>query len=124
MEVMCHAVHILDAKANINSVIDDMEHLSTTEKQQLKALLFKYKHLFNGIFGKWDTHPVHFELNKGAKQQLKALLFKYKHLFNGIFGKWDTHPVHFELKKGAKPFHVKPYLIPHVHEATLHKEVD
>ena len=92
MEATSHAVHILDAryeKANINLVVNDMEHLSTTEKQQLKALLFKYEHLFDGTLGKWDTHPVH-----------------------------------FELKEGARPFHAKPYLIPHVHEATLCKEVD
>ena len=39
MKATSHAVHILDAKyekADINSVVNDMEHLSTTEKQQLK----------------------------------------------------------------------------------------
>jgi hypothetical protein len=70
MEATNRAMRILDAKyekADINQAVNDMDHLSSVQKQQLKALLFKYEHLFDGTLGHWDTEPVDFELKEGAK---------------------------------------------------------
>jgi len=70
MEATNRAMKILDAsyeKADVNATVDQMDHLSSIEKQKLKALLFQYEHLFDGTLGHWDTDPVNFELKDGAK---------------------------------------------------------
>jgi hypothetical protein len=61
---------ILDAKyekANIDVTINSLKHLSGMQQQQLKALLYKFEHLFGGTLGNWKTDPVSFKLNEGAK---------------------------------------------------------
>jgi hypothetical protein len=55
---------------------------------------------------------------------LLSLLPKYESLFNGTLGDWNLPPVSFELKEGMKPYHGKAYPIPHVHKATLMKEIE
>jgi hypothetical protein len=42
-------------------------HLSEIQQQQLKALLYKFEHLFNGTLGNWKTDPISFKLKEGAK---------------------------------------------------------
>jgi hypothetical protein len=52
---------ILDAKyekANIDDTINSLKHLSNNQQQQLKALLYKFEHLFDGALGDWKTDPV------------------------------------------------------------------
>ncbi len=51
------------------------------------------------------------------------MLLKFKLLFNGILGDWKLLPVSFELKEGMKPYHGRPYPIPHKHKAVLVKEI-
>jgi hypothetical protein len=66
---------ILDAKyekANIDASINSFQHLSGMQQQQLKALLYKFEHLFDGTLGNWKTDPVSFELKEGAKCILLA----------------------------------------------------
>ncbi len=61
---------ILEAKyekADINATVEALTHLSKEQKQQLKALLFKFEHLFDGTLGLWDTAPVDLELKTEAK---------------------------------------------------------
>jgi hypothetical protein len=61
---------ILDAnyeKANIDATIKSLKHLSGMQQQQLKALLYKFEHLFDGTLGNWNTDPVSFQLKEGAK---------------------------------------------------------
>ncbi|GKY94846.1 hypothetical protein MPSEU_000449600 [Mayamaea pseudoterrestris] len=70
MEATERASRILDAKyekADINQTVDSMNHLTTAQKTQLKSLLFKFEHLFDGTLGSWDTTPVDFELKEGAQ---------------------------------------------------------
>jgi Retroviral aspartyl protease len=60
---------ILDAKyekANIDATIKTFKHLSSNQQQQLKALLYKFEHLFDGTLGDWNTEPVNFKLKQGA----------------------------------------------------------
>ncbi len=45
-------------------------------------------------------------------------------MFDGTLGDWKTKPVNFDLKEGAQPYHRRPFLVPQIHRATLHKEVD
>ena len=65
---------------------------------------------------------AHLSIEEQSK--LLRLLRKHEHLFDGTLGDWDTTPVHFELKEGAKPYHGRAYSVPHVHLATLKKEVE
>jgi hypothetical protein len=61
---------ILDAKyekATIDATINSLKHLIGMEKQQLKALLYKFEHVFDGTLGNWKTDPVSFKLKEGAK---------------------------------------------------------
>jgi Reverse transcriptase (RNA-dependent DNA polymerase) len=61
---------ILDAKyekANIDATINSLKHLSNNQQQQLKALLYKFEHLFDGTLGNWKTDPLSFKLKEGAK---------------------------------------------------------
>ena len=64
------AQEILDAnykKADIETAVDEMAHLSCDEKSKLKTLLFKYEELFDGTLGEWRTSPVDFELKEGEQ---------------------------------------------------------
>ena len=53
-----------------------------------------------------------------------SLLLRYESLFNGTLGDWNLPLVSFELKEGMKPYHGKPYPIPHMHKTTLMKEIE
>ena len=62
-------VRILDAKyekADLQSVVDDCEHLSNSEKNKLLELLQEFEELFDGTLGDWTTEPVSFEVKNGA----------------------------------------------------------
>jgi hypothetical protein len=37
------------------------------QQQQLKALLYKFKPVFDGTLGDWNTDPVSVKLEEGAK---------------------------------------------------------
>ena len=52
---------ILDAKckaADLDQVCASQEHLSLTQRQQLKQLLNKCAELFDGTLGTWKLEPV------------------------------------------------------------------
>jgi hypothetical protein len=62
-------------------------------------------------------------LTASDREKLLSVLLKFKPLFNGTLGGWKLPPVSFELKEGMKPYHGRPYPIPHKHKATLMKEI-
>ncbi len=51
------------------------------------------------------------------------MLLKFELLFDGTLGDWKLPPVSFELKEGMKPYHGRPYPVPHKHKAVLMKEI-
>jgi len=61
-------------------------------------------------------------LTLDEQMQLLHLLRKYEYLFDGTLGAWTGRPVDVELKEGVKPYHAKPYPIPHSLKATTLKE--
>ena len=63
-------------------------------------------------------------LTRIEQHMLYQLLKKHEHLFDGTLGEWRGTGVSFELKADAKPFHAKPYPIPHVHEQPMKTECD
>ena len=52
------------------------------------------------------------------------LLTKYEELFDGTLGDFKTDPVRLKLKKDAKPYHGRPYPIPHSQLDVFRKEVE
>ena len=70
-EATHRAVEILDAKyekADLPSIVDQQgKHLTTIQHNKLLRLLLKYKELFDGTLGDWQTEPVSFDLKPGAK---------------------------------------------------------
>ena len=55
---------------------------------------------------------------------LYNVLTKYEYLFNRTIGIWKTKPVDIELHPGAKPYHSKPYPVPHSCGAVFKREVE
>jgi hypothetical protein len=51
------------------------------------------------------------------------VLLKFEPLFDGTLGDWKLPPVSFKQKEGMKPYHGRPYPIPHKHKAVLMKEI-
>jgi len=63
-------------------------------------------------------------LMPSKRDMLPSLLLNYELLFDGTLGDWNRPPVSIKLKDGAKPYHGRPYPIPHIHKATIMKEID
>ncbi len=57
------------------------------------------------------------------REKLLSVLLRFKPLFNGTLGDWKLLPENFELKEGMRPYHSRPYSIPHKHKAVLMKEI-
>ncbi len=64
------------------------------------------------------------QLQVAQQKKLLALLQKYAILFDGQLGHWKDAEVKLELKPGSKPYHAKPYPVPHCHIHTLRAEVE
>jgi Reverse transcriptase (RNA-dependent DNA polymerase) len=63
-------------------------------------------------------------LEKAEQKQLLKLLQKYEDLFDGSLGTWKTDPIQLELKDpNVKPYHAKPYPVPHSQEKRLKDEI-
>ena len=44
-------------------------------------------------------------------------------MFDGTLGQWQDKSYYIELRDNVKPYHAKPFPIPHVHEHTLCIEI-
>jgi hypothetical protein len=60
-------------------------------------------------------------LTASNRDKLLSVLLRFELLFDGTLGDWKLPPVSFELKEGMKPYHGRPYPIPHKHKAILMK---
>ena len=57
--------NIIESKycpADLQKIVEECKHLSTTEQGQLLKLLQKFEDLFDGTLGTWKTDPVNLEL--------------------------------------------------------------
>ncbi len=62
-------------------------------------------------------------LTASEREKLLSVLLKFESLFDGTLGDWKLPLVSFELKEGMKPYHGRPYPIPHKHKAVVMKEI-
>ena len=59
------------------------------------------------------------------QKELLKLLQQYEPLFDGTLGTWKTDPIELELKDHeCKPYHAKPYPVPHLQEKLLKEEIE
>ena len=66
----CYASEILDAKyekVQIDEVVNQLEHLSAQQKNDIKQVLDKFTKLFDGTLGVYPHRKFHIELEPGAK---------------------------------------------------------
>jgi hypothetical protein len=86
-------------------------------KRMVKNLDAKYEKAdLPAIIRENCSHPTASDREK----QLSVLL-KFESLFDCTLGDWKLPPVSFELKEGMKPYHGRPYPIPHKHKAIINK---
>jgi len=64
-----------------------------------------------------------FYLTVTQSNALLSLILQHEELFDGTLGDWQGEEVNFELKPEAKPFHGRPFPVPHFHKDTIKKEV-
>jgi hypothetical protein len=62
-------------------------------------------------------------LKASDKEKLLSVLLKFKLLFDGTLGDWNLPPVYFVFKEVMKPYHGRPYPIPHKHKVVLMKKI-
>ena len=93
----------------------------TTEAERIQNII-------DAKYSKADLSAIVKEcetLTKFEQEKLHALLKKFEHLFDGTLGTWNTDPVDLELKDpNCKPYHAKPYPVPHSQEQKLREEVE
>jgi len=92
----------------------------TTEAERIQRILdIKYAPADLNQVVQDCTH-----LTDTEKSALGKLLAKYQDLFDGTLGTWDTEPIELELRPDAKPYHAKPYPVPHSQEKKLKAEIE
>jgi hypothetical protein len=65
----CYAVEILDAKyekAEVDEVINQLNHLNTEQKEDLRKVLMEHTKLFDGTLGVYPHKKIHIDLVPGA----------------------------------------------------------
>ena len=60
------------APADINEMVSKCNHLTNTERSDLKMLLHKFESLFDGTLGTWNTEPIDLELKDLEAQPYHA----------------------------------------------------
>ena len=114
------------SKEALNAYLDNVIETSS-EPEILREELYEARKILDSNYKKADLEEVvrnipH--LTAEQKNQVSSMLYQYESLFEGRLGLWDTPPITLELEEGAKPFHARAFPIPHIHEATVRKEVE
>ena len=92
----------------------------TTEAERIQRILdIKYTPADLNQVVQDCTH-----LTDAEKSELGKVLAKYQDLFDGTLGTWKTDPIELELRPEAKPYHAKPYPVPHSQEKKLKAEIE
>ncbi len=97
------------------------EPISTrsTTKRMVKILDAKYEKAdLPAIIRENFSH-----LTASNREELLSVLLKFESHFDGTLGDWNLPPVTFELNEGMRPYHGRPYPIPHKHKTVLMKKI-
>jgi hypothetical protein len=114
------ATKILDAEykqASLDDAIKTCENLHVEEQHQLKALLQKYEHLFDGTLGEFNVEPISLQMMdpkykpiharaytvpRSVEQQLQQIKEIVKMVDIGVLeedysSRWDSLPHHLQF---------------------------
>ncbi len=109
-----------EPSANPFAELLSMHDPITTEAERIQRILdIKYAPADLNKIVQECTH-----LTDTEKSALGKLLAKYHDLFDGTLGTWQTEPIELELRPDAKPYHAKPYPVPHSQEKKLREEIE
>ena len=106
---------------------DEDEYFEYLESEIIRNATTRMRRILDASYEKPDLDKVTdacIHLTEDQRQSLNKLLKKHEYLFEGKLGLWNTPPVDLELKDGVKPYHTRPYPIPHIHKRTFKKELD
>jgi hypothetical protein len=107
------ALHLLYHMSQQSTVIKE------AEERQAKILDADYSKV------EMDEHVDSLDyLSTEERKELLATLKCFPTLFGGGLGRLKIDPIHLELKEGARPYHAKPFSIPHAYEKTTRKEIE
>ena len=93
--------------------------LEAAEERQDKILDADYSKVDLDEYVATLTH-----LSADQRAALAGALAQYPVLFGGGLGRLKIDPIHLELKPDAKPYHAKPFGIPHALKNTTVKEIN
>jgi len=109
-----------EPSANPFAELLSMHDPITTEAERIQRILdIKYAPADLNKIVQECTH-----LTDTEKSALGKLLAKYHDLFDSTLGTWQTEPIELELRPDAKPYHAKPYPVPHSQEKKLREEIE
>ena len=106
---------------------DEDEYFEYLESEIVRDATTRMRRILDANYEKPDLDKVTdacIHLTEDQRQSLNKLLKKHEYLFEGKLGLWNTPPVELELKDNVKPYHTRPYPIPHIHKRTFKKELD
>jgi hypothetical protein len=86
----------------------DHYSLQLTTKEILSS---KYDHVDVQAMAQKQEH-----LTQRQREELGQLLSNFTTLFSGKLGCYSQGKVHLELNEHARPFHHRPYPVPHAHQ--------
>jgi hypothetical protein len=96
------------------------------EKISTRSATKRVMEILDAKYEKADLPAINREncshLKVSDREKLLTVLLIFESLFDGTLGDWSLPPVSFELKEGMKPYHGRPYPIPHKHTAVLMKK--
>jgi len=108
-----------EEKSNPYNELFSMHDPVTTEAERIQRILdMKYAPADLDQIVQESTHLTEYE-----KSLLGKLLARYHDLFDGTLGTWNTDPIELELRPEVKPYHAKPYPVPHSQEKKLKEEI-
>ena len=109
--------------------LDDLDYFEQELFQQYDPLTTKAERIQNNMdatYAPADLEKITAkcsELNSQQQSQLLGLMQRYNYLFDGTLGTWKTELVDLALNDpDCKPYHAKPYPVPHSQEEKLKEE--
>ena len=99
--------------------IDNSDAIASATQRINKILEAKYTPADLAKLAQINAH-----LTAEQQESLLETLNERKELFDGSLSKWKGTQYHVELKEGVKPYHARPYAVPHTYERTLRSEVE
>ena len=118
----------MNAKVPMKPMDSEVQtHFFVKEDPQLDTETDRLSNILDAKYSKCDLDEfvgTSDHLNHEEKELLLEVLKKHETLFDGTLGQWIGEPYHIQLKDDVKPYHGKPYTVPHAYEQMLKVELE